>query len=145
MVSFPTAEVLAELKDLDKATDGVLLLANPQWSTEGQVISDLGFGPWKQRNEEFIAKFDKTYLLQRRRIKGEQLELLKAYPYPEWQAFVVPQDGSKPEVFCKSAERPTYWELEEILSNREGSIASKDWLTRAQSEAKFNADSLKGQ
>merc|ERR1719235_1163404 len=65
-VSFPTAEVLGELKDLDKKVgkEGVLLFANPQWSTQGQVISDLGFGPWKKRNEEFIAGFEKAYIFR---------------------------------------------------------------------------------
>merc|ERR1711988_697784 len=94
-VTLPTADVLGELKDLDKklGAKGVLLIVNPQWSTEGQVISDLGFGPWKKANEEFIASFDLTYVQRQLRIKGQQVQLLKSYPCPEWQVFAVSPDG----------------------------------------------------
>lgn len=142
-VSFPTADVLGELKDLEKKVgDGVLLLANPQWSLSGQVVSDLGFGPWRKNNEEFIAKFDKIYWQIQKRIKGEQVQILKTYPFPEWQVFVIPQGGGAAERAFTSAEQPEYWQMEEKLSEREGSIASQDWLQRAQGEMKFNIESL---
>lgn len=138
-VSFPTAEVLGELKDLDKkvGAKGTLLLANPQWSTKGQVISDLGFGPWKKANEEFIAGFEPAYVLRKIRIKGEQLQILKAFPCKEWQVFVIPQDGSAAKRILTSAEQPEYWQMDELLTKSDWSIASKDPFTRAKSEAEF--------
>ena len=38
--------------------DGLVLIINPQWVTEGNVVSDLGFLPWaKKANEELVASF----------------------------------------------------------------------------------------
>ena len=38
-----------------------MLIINPQWVTEGNVVSDLGFLPWnKKANEELIASFQEV-------------------------------------------------------------------------------------
>ncbi len=55
------AKALAE-----ELNSGLVLMVNPQWQT-GQLISDLGFGPWRKRNEEFIDSFQNVYSLKRLR------------------------------------------------------------------------------
>lgn len=47
-------------------SDGLILMVNPQWQS-GQLISDLGFGPWRRKNEEFIDSFQNVYTLKRLR------------------------------------------------------------------------------
>jgi len=142
-VTLPSADVLGELRDMDKREGGgLMVLANPQWSSQGQVISDLGFGPWKRRNEEFIATFTPAYTLQRLRIKGEAVVLVRSYGGP-WQVFSVPRGGGEAELVATAEERPEYWALEETLSKREGSMAAADWVTRAKAELEFNTESLK--
>ncbi len=38
-----------------------MLIVNPQWVTEGNVVSDLGFLPWARKaNEELIASFQEV-------------------------------------------------------------------------------------
>ena len=64
---FPTAETLPELKNLagkDKKS-GPLVVVNSQIRTNddgSNLISDLGFGPWKKKNEEFLAQFEMVLL-----------------------------------------------------------------------------------
>lgn len=36
--------------------------------TEGNLVSELGFGPWRKANEEFIATFENSYQLYEQRI-----------------------------------------------------------------------------
>jgi hypothetical protein len=43
-VVFPTADRLKQLQAYAKAQGRLLLIINPQWRTEGQVISDFGIG-----------------------------------------------------------------------------------------------------
>jgi hypothetical protein len=33
-----------------------------------QIVSDFGIGPWRKRNEEFVAKFKSVYSLTEQRI-----------------------------------------------------------------------------
>jgi hypothetical protein len=37
---------------------------NPQWQTKGNVVSDFGFGPWRQRAEDFLQRFPVSYGLE---------------------------------------------------------------------------------
>jgi hypothetical protein len=46
------------------AAAAVSLQVNPQWKTKGNLVSDFGFGPWKQRAEDFVRKFTLSYSLQ---------------------------------------------------------------------------------
>ncbi len=41
---------------------------NPLWKTEGNLVSELGFGPWRAQNEAFIATFERSYQLYEQRI-----------------------------------------------------------------------------
>lgn len=48
----------------DELNQGLVLMVNPQWQS-GQLISDLGFGPWRRKNEEFVVSFENVYSLKR--------------------------------------------------------------------------------
>lgn len=41
--------------------DGLVLIVNPQWRTEGNVVSDLGILPWvRKANEELVGSFQEV-------------------------------------------------------------------------------------
>lgn len=144
VVSFPTAEVLDELRSIEKSDRRVKIIANPQWNTQGAIIGDFGFGPWKKRAEEFVAKFEQVYYLKEQRIQGEIVRTLKVYPN-DWQVFALSPDANNnivAEPLGTFAERPMYDELKKLLESREGSIAAMNWVERAKREATFNAKSL---
>jgi hypothetical protein len=58
-------------------SDGLTLLVNPQW-TSGNVVSDFGIGPWRRRNEDFVASFEQTYVLKQMRISGDNIRCVLA-------------------------------------------------------------------
>ena len=143
-MTFPTADILGDLRDVAKKDNRLTMIVNAQWSTSGQLISDFGIGPWKKRNEEFVAQFQQAYWLSEQRIKGETVRILKAYPHP-WQVFVVggtEDGGASIEKLGTFEDKPSYQVLEPLLVSREGSVAAMDWVERAKREAQFNADSL---
>jgi hypothetical protein len=145
---FPTAETLPELKNLagkDKKS-GPLVVVNSQIRTNddgSNLISDLGFGPWKKKNEEFLAQFEMVYWLSEQRIQGETVRLLKSYQQP-WQLFVLTEMTADMEPECVQTfeKRPTYKELEKLLMSREGSVAAMSIIDRVKREAQFNATSV---
>jgi len=146
VVTFPTAEVLNDLRDIEKQKYRLKVIANPQWNTTGgsNIISDFGIGPWKKRAEDFIDKFEVTYYLREQRIQGEIVRTLKVYPHP-WQVFALAPDATNKivaEPLGTFERRPLYDELKKILESREGSIAAMNWVERAKREATFNAKSL---
>lgn len=145
VVSFPTAEVLDDLRAIENKNDFRLkIIANPQWNTKGAIIGDFGFGPWKRRAEEFVGKFEQTYYLKEQRIQGEIVRTLKVYPN-KWQVFALaPNENNKivAEALGEFDERPLYGQLKKLLESREGSIAAMNWVERAKREATFNAKSL---
>ena len=53
-------------------SEGLTLLVNPQW-TSGNLVSDFGIGPWRRRNEDFVASFEQTYVLKQMRISGDNI------------------------------------------------------------------------
>ena len=109
------------------------------------LISDLGIGPWKKKNEEFLAQFEQVYWLSEQRIQGETVRLLKSYQQP-WQLFVLTEMTADkvPDIECVKAfkTRPTYQELEKLLMSREGSVAAMSIIDRVKREATFNATSV---
>ena len=41
--------------------DGLVLLINPQWTTEGQAVSDFGILPWQRKAaEELVGSFQEV-------------------------------------------------------------------------------------
>ena len=47
---------------------GQLVIVNPLWKTQGQLVSEFGIGPWRKANEEFVASFEPSYCLFEQRI-----------------------------------------------------------------------------
>jgi hypothetical protein len=47
---------------------GQLVVVNPLWKTQGQIVSEFGIGPWRKANEDFLATFEPTYALFEQRI-----------------------------------------------------------------------------
>ena len=145
---FPTAETLPELKSLagKSKKSGALAVVNSQIRTNNDgsnLISDLGIGPWKKKNEEFLAQFEMVYWLSEQRIQGETVRLLKSYQQP-WQLYVLTEmtADSEPECVQTFDERPSYQELEKLLMSREGSVAAMSIIDRVKREAQFNATSV---
>lgn len=68
--------------------EGLTVLVNPQW-TKGNLVSDFGIGPWRRRNEEFVASFQQTYVLKQMRISGDNVRYVGC---------LLPQD-----IFCVNA------------------------------------------
>ena len=145
---FPTAETLPELKSLagKSKKSGALAVVNSQIRTNNDgsnLISDLGIGPWKKKNEEFLAQFEMVYWLSEQRIQGETVRLLKSYQQP-WQLYVLTEmtADSEPECVQTFDERPSYQELEKLLMSREGSVAAMSIIDRVKREAQFNPTSV---
>ena len=68
-IVFPTSDVIDRIRELaDGNPDSTILLINPQWTTQGNIVSDFGFGFWRKRAEEVLAQFETTYCLFERRI-----------------------------------------------------------------------------
>jgi len=139
--TFPTAEVLSDLKQITKDAKRANMIINPQWVLNGNILNDFGFGPWREKNEKFVKDFEIAYFLKEQRIQGETFRLQKVFGGP-WQVFVLNQQSGQVETLPPFEERPSYRELEALLQSREGSIAAMNWVERAQSEMTFNADSL---
>jgi hypothetical protein len=131
------------MKKLDASTKGTLLMCNTAWNAEGaNLVDDLGFGPWRQANVDFIAKFEETYSLREYRIRGQTLRVLRAYPGP-WQTFVLDGRGGVERIATQEA-KPVFADLERALSAMGSrSIANADWATRLRSEITFNVESAK--
>lgn len=143
-VLFPTGETLRDVRRIaDARKDGLVLIINPQWVTEGNVVSDLGFLPWnKKANEELIASFQETYVLKQLRINSDDVRLLRSYPAP-WQVNLArPDNLSQNECVAQLAERPPYKELESILRKVDWSMSSKPIGERLAFEAQFVRKSL---
>ena len=65
-------------------------------------------------------------------------------PRGPWNVFLVTAAGSmssSSRLISSGDSEPSYSELEALLRDR-GNVATKGWLERAQSEAKFLKDSL---
>lgn len=146
---FPTAETLPALKRLvaDNEKGEPIAIVNSQIRTNddgSNLISDLGFGPWKRKNEQFLAQFELAYWVSEQRIEGETVRLLKAWPYP-WQVYVLTDmdsNNTEPDCIKTFEEKPSYKELKSLLVSREGSVAAMSIIDRVKREAQFNATSV---
>eukprot|EP00238_Polyblepharides_amylifera_P011879 CAMPEP_0196592282 /NCGR_PEP_ID=MMETSP1081-20130531/72296_1 /TAXON_ID=36882 /ORGANISM="Pyramimonas amylifera, Strain CCMP720" /LENGTH=362 /DNA_ID=CAMNT_0041915913 /DNA_START=201 /DNA_END=1289 /DNA_ORIENTATION=- len=157
VIILPTADTLPRIRELEKKQNRKIVLLNPQWRTQGNIVSDFGIGPWKKRAEEFVAKFTPTYSLTEQRIGaaatldpvtgdymglGGIVRLLQIYP-GECQTFSLGQDGSS-ECIMFSKSIPSYQELEKILYSSKTSLkttrsggnleSEKDRLTRNETD-----------
>ncbi|KAI3423940.1 hypothetical protein D9Q98_009774 [Chlorella vulgaris] len=142
-VVFPTADRLKQLQAYAKTQGRLLLIINPQWRTEGQVISDFGIGPWKRAAEDFLATFQPTYVLKEKRIgspgtvdaatgtrfaSGGVVRVLRCYP-GRYTNHAVAANGASQLMDATDAE-PGYQELDAMI--KRGRAAKLDIFRVAQ-------------
>mmetsp|Transcript_25254 Transcript_25254/g.70658 ORF Transcript_25254/g.70658 Transcript_25254/m.70658 type:complete len:123 (-) Transcript_25254:480-848(-) len=73
-VLFPTADTLAKVRDLCTTRHGsgrMVLVINPEWQDEGNVVSAYGFGKERLKAAEFIEAFQPTFCLRSMRVLGQ--------------------------------------------------------------------------
>ncbi|KAL4451370.1 hypothetical protein ABPG77_009442 [Micractinium sp. CCAP 211/92] len=131
-VLFPTADTLPDLRRIDDALSGkrLTLVINPQWQTQGQVISDFGIGRARKAAERFVAGFEEIYYLRRVRVFGDDVRIMRSYP-GQWQVHFVPASPAEETVLLACEDRkPTFQRLMELLKEVQGSRNSKSWLDR---------------
>lgn len=144
LVLFPTAETLAEVRKITEARpNGLVLIVNPQWTTQGQVISDFGIFPWQKKSAmELIDTFSDGYAVQNLRINGDYVTWLYSYPNG-WQVNVVQGPGES-TCILQGTVRPSYKEVEAKLRSLPWSMSSKGLAERIVAEAEFNRRSVQG-
>jgi len=137
-VLFPTADVFPDVRRIDDALSGrrLMLVVNPQWQLQGQVISDFGFGVTRRSAERFIASLEEVYYLRRVRMLGDEVRVLHCYP-GRWQVHYV-RGAADVELIAVEDRKPTYQRLLELLKGVSGSRASKSWLDRALDRSSFD-------
>mmetsp|Transcript_5070 Transcript_5070/g.9014 ORF Transcript_5070/g.9014 Transcript_5070/m.9014 type:complete len:452 (-) Transcript_5070:407-1762(-) len=127
-VVFPTADVIDEIRELArKNKSSTILLVNPQWTMQGNIVSDFGFGFRRKRAEDFLSKFVTSYSLLERRIGNNigpnfnngvsgVVRLLKA-SRKDWQIHIMSNNIGilrQPAVIRKAY--PSYGELCSLLT-----------------------------
>jgi hypothetical protein len=142
LVVFPTAETLNKIRKLaDERPNSLFILVNPQWTTEGQVISDFGILPWvKKAAYEFIDTFTDGYCIKNLRINGDYVQWLYVKE-SGWQVNVL-QGPNQSTVILQGKVRPSYKEVEAKLRSLPWSMSSKGLFERIQAEAEFNRKSV---
>jgi hypothetical protein len=141
LVLFPTAETIGELKKIAGTTNELTVIANPQWNTEGNVISDFGILPWqRQPAMELANSFQDTYVVKQLRINGDNTRWLYYYGYG-WQVSVV-RGPKELTTILTSDTKPTYKEVEDKLRTLDWTMSSMGLLDRIVAEAEFNRTSL---
>lgn len=138
-VVFPTAETIPALQKIDDALSGqrLTLVINPQWQLIGQVISDFGFGNSRRKAEAFVGSLEYVYYLQRFRIMGDEVRVLRCYP-GQWQIHCMGNSARDSRLLSVERERPTYDRLVEILKSDKSTSASKSWIDRFLSRKSFD-------
>jgi len=147
VIAFPFADNLDAIRREAEMDGGkrTIILLNPQWNDQGQVVSDFGFGPWKKRAEDFLATFETSFTLAEQRIgapsslslqdgkrysDGGVVRVLRKYPSPH-VAFVMAVDGAS-QAIGSFLEFPSYKELEvAIQEGREKNLEIFDYAKDA--------------
>jgi hypothetical protein len=130
-VVFPTADSLTTVRRIDDALSGnrLMLVINPQWQPQGQIVSDFGFGNARRAAERYVASLDEIYYLRRIRVLGDEVRVLRCYP-SRWQVHYVRAAGDT-ELISVEHEKPNYQRILNILKGVRDSRASKSWFDRA--------------
>ncbi|KAL6784659.1 hypothetical protein ACKKBF_B02690 [Auxenochlorella protothecoides x Auxenochlorella symbiontica] len=135
---FVTADTLHEMQAQRPEPGGKLLLLfiNPQWQSEGQVVSDFGFGRTRKQAERFVGTCEEVYVLRRYRVFGDDVRLLRSYP-STWQLHVMDENG-KPQLLGIEQEVPTYSDILKRLEALPSSRLRKGWLQRMMSKGSYD-------
>lgn len=130
-VVWPTAGRLKQLKTLaDNTKIGSLLIVNPLWKTEGQIMSEFGIGPWRVENEKFVASFENSYSLYEQRIgspssvnlargsryeSGGVVRIQRSYPSGFEVHLMAPNGSSQALGTFDAVSKPAYQALEKLI------------------------------
>lgn len=131
-VVYPTADRLDQIKSLATNAGRPLLLVNPQWREEGQVISDFGVGPWRKAAMDFLSQFQLTYSLKEKRIgspgtingatgtrfsSGGVLRVLRQWDVENkaYQVYAMAANGSS-QLIATTPTEPKYSQLDDMIS-----------------------------
>ncbi|BDA48311.1 probable APETALA2-like protein 2 at N-terminal half [Coccomyxa sp. Obi] len=130
-VVLPTAYTLDALRaiDADRGGQRLMLVFNPQWQTDGQIVSDFGFGKSKQEAEDFVGSFEDAAVTRRLRIMGDDVRLFRCFP-SDWQVHFIWANGQGALLAGVEKVRPSYERLLELLRSVPGSKASRSWVDR---------------
>ena len=130
-VLFPTAETIPSLQRIDDALSGrrLSLIINPQWQLNGQVVSDFGFGNQRIQSEKFINSLEYVYCLERIRIMGDEVRVLRCYP-GKWQVYWMGSSAKESKLLAVEENKPAYDRLVELLKSDRDTRASKSWFDR---------------
>eukprot|EP00775_Hariotina_reticulata_P010382 gene10382-10540_t len=142
-VLFPTADTLKQLKQLAERQPQLLLIVNPQWELEGNLVSDFGFGQRKADALQLVSSFQPTYWLKQIRVDGDELRVLRGHP-GKWQVHVVKRDGSD-MLLAAFDDKPSYNQLQEALKTWDGAAANKSLIDRIRDEMQFIQDTAQQQ
>lgn len=140
-VLFPTAETWDQLKKLAERSPTppeLLLIVNPQWELQGNLVNSFGFGARKESAMALIDSFTPTYWLKQLRVAGDDLRVLRAYP-GKWQVHVVRRDGSS-QLLATFDDQPSYSELEGALKGWPEAASNKSLMDRLRDEVQFIQD-----
>ncbi|KAL6756169.1 hypothetical protein V8C86DRAFT_2654345 [Haematococcus lacustris] len=142
-VIFPTASTLDKLRQLAEGPTApkLLIIINPQWESQGNLVSDFGIGPWRAQREAFVATFSTTYWLRQQRVYGDIVRVLHAHP-GQWQVHRSSPTSNANECISTQAALPTYAEIEALLRARPDSSINKSVMQRLQEEWEFNRKSM---
>lgn len=87
------------------------------------------FGKARREAEAFVYSFTDVFVMERRRINGDEVQLYKAYP-GHWQLHFMWPNGKGYLLAGTEAERPSYDRILDLLRRVPGSQASQSWLDR---------------
>jgi len=127
----PSTETIDDLKKVcSSAGPRSVLIVNPQWRETkdgydlageqpglfGQIGNFLG-GTANARKEVTELGFKDVYLLQEYTVNGDPCRILKSYPNPNWQAYLLAED-SEPMLLGEQPGRPTYQDIAKFLEEK---------------------------
>eukprot|EP00878_Enallax_costatus_P004249 GHUV01004479.1.p1 GENE.GHUV01004479.1~~GHUV01004479.1.p1 ORF type:complete len:280 (+),score=96.82 GHUV01004479.1:219-1058(+) len=137
-VLFPTADTIKKLQQLVDKQQELLLIVNPQWELQGNLVSDFGFGSRKEASLKLVESFVPTYWFKQIRVSGDDLRVLRAHPN-KWQVHVVTRDGSD-TLLSSFDEQPSYAELQKALRAWPQAATNKSLFERIKDEVQFIQD-----
>lgn len=139
-VLFPTPQTLKQIRSIaESKPNRLVILVNPQWNEQGNIVSDFGLFPWeKKANTEFVETFSWAYAAQSLRINGDYCKWLFTYPQG-WQVSVLKGPTESECILQSSEDRPSFKQVQDILYKLPWSMSSKPLLERIQAEAEFNS------
>lgn len=137
----PNTEIMDSVAEVCKsAGPRLVLIVNPQWRETadgydllgskdgllGKIGNFLG-GTAGARKEIKDLGFEDTYLIQQYVVRGDDCQIIKAYPYENWVVYTTSDDGQK-VMLGEQAGRPTYQDIEQLL---EAKGVSAKWAREA--------------